>query len=338
MIIVVKKDINEEFIENIKSTLSANGMSFDVLNGERYILIPVAGDLTTSDIGRFKAMPGVDRVVKISTPYVMASKSYRLKTVVDLGDGIKIGEGFTMISGPCSVDSEASLDKIAAFLSGRGIRILRGGTFKMRTSPYSFQGLGEEGVKILHDTAKRYNMRSVSEITDVRHIDLFDKYIDIFQVGARNMTNFALLKELGKCKKPVLLKRSVSASIEDFMLSAEYLMNEGNENVILCERGIQTFDDSTRSTVNIASIPIIKSLTHLPLLLDPSHSVGNFHYIPQVANAAVVLGADGVMVETHYNPAYALSDGFQSLNFNSFERMHENIKKLYEFMRDSFTY
>ncbi len=335
MIIVVKKGTNEEFLDNIKETLLANGMSFDVLQGSSYILIPVAGDLTTSDMGRFKSLPGVERIINISKPYYMVSKNYREKSVVDLGDGVLIGENFTMISGPCSVERADSLDKIAAFLSSLGVKILRGGTFKMRTSPYSFQGLGENGVKILNETAKRYNMKSVSEIVDVRHIDLFEQYIDIIQVGARNMMNFALLKELGKCSKPVLLKRSANATIDEFLSSAEYIMAEGNENIILCERGITSFDDSTRSMVNIAAIPIIKGLTHLPVILDPSHSVGNFKYVPDVSEAAVVLGADGLIIETHFNPISALSDGYQSLNFEHFESMYKKILKLCEFKKEN---
>ena len=335
MIIVVKKGISEEFLDNIKETLLANGMSFDVLQGSSYVVLPVMGDLTTSDIGRFKSLPGVERIINISKPYYMASKNYREKSVVDFGDGVKIGEDFTMISGPCSVESADSLEKIAAFLSGLGVKILRGGTFKMRTSPYSFQGLGENGVKILSETAKRYNMKSVSEIVDVRHIDLFEQYIDIIQVGARNMMNFALLKELGRCSKPILLKRSANATIDEFLSSAEYIMAEGNENVILCERGITSFDDSTRSLVNIAAVPIIKNLTHLPLILDPSHSVGNFKFVPQVSEAAVVLGADGIIVETHFNPMNALSDGYQSLNFEHFESMYKKILKLCEFKKEN---
>ena len=335
MIIVVKKGTNEEFVDNIKETLLANGMSFDVLHGSSYILIPVAGDLTTSDMGRFKSLPGVERIINISKPYYMVSRNYREKSVVDLGDGVLIGENFTMISGPCSVESADSLDKIAAFLSSLGVKILRGGTFKMRTSPYSFQGLGENGVKILNETAKRYNMESVSEIVDVRHIDLFEQYIDIIQVGARNMMNFALLKELGKCSKPILLKRSANATIDEFLSSAEYIMAEGNENIILCERGITSFDDSTRSMVNIAAIPIIKGLTHLPVILDPSHSVGNFKYVPDVSEAAVVLGADGLIIETHFNPISALSDGFQSLNFHTFESMYQKVLKLCEFKKEN---
>ena len=333
MIIVVKKGINEEYLDNIKEILSANGMAFDVLQGVSYVLIPVAGDLTTSDIGRFRALPGVERVINISKPYFMVSKQFKDRTVVDLGDGVKIGEGFSMISGPCSVESSESLDRIASFLSNLWIKILRGGTFKMRTSPYSFQGLGSNGIKILSETVKRYGMKSVSEIIDVRHVDLFEQYVDVIQVGARNMLNFPLLKELGKSKKPILLKRSANATIDEFMSSAEYIMNAGNENIILCERGITSFDKSTRSVVNIAAIPIIKDITHLPVILDPSHSVGNFKYVSKVSEAAVVLGADGLIVETHYNPMNALSDGYQSLNFSTFESMFKKVTELYRFMQ-----
>ncbi|MBP5407439.1 3-deoxy-7-phosphoheptulonate synthase [bacterium] len=335
MIIVVKKGTNEEFLDNIKETLIANGMSFEVLHGSSYILLPVVGDLTTSDMGRFKSLKGVERIINISKPYFMVSKNYREKSVVDLGDGVKIGEDFAMISGPCSVESADSLDKIAAFLSSLGVKILRGGTFKMRTSPYSFQGLGENGVKILNETAKRYSMKSVSEIIDVRHIDLFEQYIDIIQVGARNMMNFALLKELGKCSKPILLKRSANATIDEFLSSAEYIMAEGNENIILCERGITSFDDSTRSVVNIAAIPIIKNLTHLPVILDPSHSVGNYKYVTSVSEAAVVLGADGLIIETHFNPTNALSDGYQSLNFSKFGSMYRKVINLCKFKKEN---
>jgi 3-deoxy-7-phosphoheptulonate synthase len=334
MIIVLKKSIPEENLEQIKATLISNGMSFDVLTGVNYTLIPVAGDLTTSDMGRFKAMPGIHKIIRISKPYFMVSKEFCDKSVIDLGDGVKIGEGLAFISGPCSVEGPDSLDKIAKFLSGLGVKILRGGTYKLRTSPYSFQGLGEQGLKILRDVSNRYGMKCVSEIVDVRHLDLFLEYTDIIQVGARNMMNFSLLKEIGKVKKPVMLKRSLSATVDDFLSSAEYLMSEGNEKVILCERGIQTFDDITRSTVNIASIPVLKDLSHLPVVFDPSHSIGSSKYVPVVAQASVILGADGLMVETHYNPTNALSDGFQTINFDSFEKMYKKISRLSSFLNE----
>lgn len=334
MIIVLKKNVSEEYVENIKQTLVANGMAFDVLKGVNYTLLPVVGDLTTSDIGRFKSMPGVDKIIKISKPYYLVSKDHKDKTVIDLGDGVKIGDKLSLISGPCSVESVESLDKIASFLSNTGVRILRGGTYKLRTSPYSFQGLGANGLKILREVSNRYKMKCISEIVDVRNLDLFLEYTDIIQVGARNMLNFSLLKELGRANKPILLKRSLSAKVDDFLLSAEYLVSEGNENVILCERGIQTFDDMTRSTVNIASIPMIKELTHLPVFLDPSHSVGVAKFVPVIAEAAVVLGVDGLMIETHYNPTSALSDGYQTISLQSFDKMYNRIKKLSSFINE----
>lgn len=334
MIIVLKKNVPEEYLDTIKETLAANGMAFDVLKGVNFTLIPVVGDFTQSDMGRFKAMPGVEKIINVSRPYYLVSKDNKEKTVIDLGNGIKMGEELFFISGPCSVEGAESLDRIASFLSKLGVKILRGGTYKLRTSPYSFQGLGEEGLKILRDVSDRYGMKCVSEIVDVRNLDLFMKYTDIIQVGARNMMNFSLLKELGRIDKPVLLKRSLSAKIDDFLLSAEYLVAEGNENVILCERGIQTFDDTTRSTVNIASIPLIKSLSHLPVVFDPSHSIGAAKLVPVVSEAAVVLGVDGLMIETHYNPSNALSDGYQTISLPAFEKLHGRIRKLAQFVNE----
>ncbi|HNW82679.1 MAG TPA: bifunctional 3-deoxy-7-phosphoheptulonate synthase/chorismate mutase [bacterium] len=334
MIIVLKKNVSEEYLDTVKKTLVANGMSFDVLQGVNFTLVPVVGDLTTSDMGRFRAMPGVEKIINVSRPYYLVSKDTKEKTVIDLGNGVMIGEGLSFISGPCSVESFDSLDRIALFLSDLGVKILRGGTYKLRTSPYSFQGLGEEGLKILREVSDKYNMKCISEIVDVRNLDLFMKYTDIIQVGARNMMNFSLLKELGRVDKPILLKRSLSAKVDDFLLSAEYLVSEGNENVILCERGIQSFDDTTRSTVNIASIPLIKGLSHLPLVFDPSHSIGIAKLVPVVSEAAVVLGVDGLMIETHYNPTSALSDGYQTLSLQSFEKLYSRIKKLSAFVNE----
>ena len=308
--------------------------SYDILKGVKYTLIPVVGDLTTSDVDRFKALPGVDKIIKISKPYYQVLKDFKEKTVVDMGDEVKIGEKFTFISGPCSVESAESIDKIASFISGLGVKILRGGTYKLRTSPYSFQGLGKKGLKLLRETADRYKMKCISEIVDSRDLHFFEEYVDIIQVGARNMMNFTLLKELSKSKKPILLKRSLSARIDDFLSSAEYLLSGGNENIILCERGVQSFDDITRSTVNIASIPFIKDICHLPLIFDPSHSIGIAKFVPSAAFAATVMGVDGLMIETHFNPANALSDGYQTLDFDSFEKTYTKVNKLVSFVNE----
>lgn len=333
MIIVLRKDTPEENLDKIKEKLIANGMSFNVLPGAKFTLIPVVGDLTTSDIGRFKSLPSVEKVIAVSKPYYLVSSQYKKeKSVVDLGDGVKLGGEFSMISGPCSVESEDSLEKIADFLEKQGVRILRGGTYKLRTSPYSFQGLGEKGLKILRDVSARHNMKCISEIVDIRTLDVFLDCVDIIQVGARNMMNFSLLKELGKSKKPIMLKRSLSAKMDDFLLSAEYLLSEGNENVILCERGIQAVDDITRSSVNIASIPILRDKTHLPVFFDPSHSVGIAKYVSATSLAAVAMGVDGLMIETHFNPSNALSDGYQTVDFETFENTYSKINNLVKFM------
>lgn len=333
MIIVLKKE-SQDSLENIKSKLRTGGFKFDVLEGVKFVLVPVLGDFTTSDISRFRAMEGVENVLRISNPYYLVTKEFKKKTVIDLGDGVTIGDNFRFISGPCSVENEASLTTIAEYLSALGVKILRGGTFKMRSSPYSFQGLGKEGLVILRDVARQFGMKTVSEIVDVRNLDFFIEYTDIIQIGARNMYNFSLLKEVGRTKKPVMLKRSPSAKIEDFLLSSEYILSEGNDNVILCERGSTGFDDITRNSINIAAIPAIKNITHLPVFLDPSHGVGIGKFIPAVSEAAVMLGADGLMIETHFDPANALSDGFQSINFEAFTKLYNKVQKLLIFQKE----
>ena len=326
MIIVLKRE-SKGATEEIRHRLMAGGFQFNVLEGVKYTVVPVVGDLTSSDINRFRSVPGVEKVLRISIPYYMVTKEYRERTVVDLGDGVRIGDGFQFIAGPSSVESEESFDRIAAFLSGIGVKLIRGGTYKMRSSPYSFQGLGDEGLKIMRTVANRYGLKTVSEIVDLRSLDQFLEQVDVIQVGARNMYNFPLLREVGRSGKPVLLKRAQSARIEDFLLSAEHLMLEGNENVILCERGSLSFDEVTRSAVNIAAVPVMKDLSHLPVLLDPSHGVGVARYIPPVSEAAPLLGADGLLIEVHFDPASALNDGFQSISFDEFSRLHGRIAK-----------
>ncbi|MCK5808472.1 3-deoxy-7-phosphoheptulonate synthase [bacterium] len=334
MIIVLKKDEQAETIRNITDVLANNGFTHSVLPGAKYILIPVLGDFTTEDLGRFRSFKGVHKILKISAPYYLVTKEFREKTVVDLGDGVRIGDGFCTIAGPCSVESEESIREIASLLSKSGVRMLRGGTFKLRSSPYSFQGMGVEGLRLLNSAAREHNMKCISEISDIRNIDSFMEYVDVIQVGARNMQNYALLKELSTTKKPILLKRSPSATAEEFLLSAEYLLSGGNENVILCERGIKSFDSAFRNDINIASVPHYKHISHLPVILDPSHGIGVPTYIPAVAESAVVLGADGVMVEVHTDPSSALSDGFQALIPEKFLAMQKRISQLVDFVHN----
>ncbi|MFO7736584.1 MAG: 3-deoxy-7-phosphoheptulonate synthase [bacterium] len=330
MILVMNRDCRKEEIEKVRKRLEINGFKYDVMYGEKHVLIPIVGDLTTSDAGRFESLACVEKVLRVSLPYSLVTRDKKNSdSVIDLGDGVSIGGKYSIIAGPCSVESEENLRNIAEELNRHNVRILRGGTFKMRSSPYSFQGMGEEGLKILRKISDRFGMKCVSEIPDIGKIDCFLKYTDIIQVGARSMNNYEMLRELGKTKKPILLKRSPYAKIEDFLLSAEYLILGGNPNVILCERGIRTFDDSSRNTINIASIPLLKKKTHLPVIMDPSHGTGNREIVSRVALASIPLGADGVLIETHTNPEEALSDGFQSLTPEDFRLF---IKKAEKFL------
>ncbi|WP_352419941.1 bifunctional 3-deoxy-7-phosphoheptulonate synthase/chorismate mutase [Proteiniborus sp.] len=251
------------------------------------------------------------------------------KKIIDLGDDIKIGsKEFSIISGPCAVESEEQIELAAYTLSNMGVKILRGGAFKPRTSPYTFQGLGLEGLKLLKKAGKRHNMKIVSEIMDPRDIDCSYDYVDIFQIGSRNMQNYALLKEVGKFDKPVLLKRGMASTIEEWLKAAEYIASEGNDNIILCERGIRTFEKYTRNTLDLIAVPILKELTKLPIIVDPSHGTGRKELIRHATRAAVAIGADGVMIEVHPNPCEALSDGDQSLNFEEIKSVLSDIRAI----------
>lgn len=248
-------------------------------------------------------------------------------SIVDLGDNIKIGgEEFTIIAGPCAVESEEQIEIVANRLSNLGVKILRGGAYKPRTSPYAFQGLGLRGLKILKNVGKKYKMKVISEIMDARHIEDSYDLVDIFQIGSRNMQNYTLLKEIGKLKKPVLLKRGISATMEEWLMAAEYIASEGNDNIILCERGIRTFEKYTRNTLDLVAVPIVKELTRLPIIVDPSHGTGRKELIKPVTRAALAIGANGVMIEVHPKPNEALSDGEQSLNLEEIEEVISDIE------------
>jgi len=258
--------------------------------------------------------------------FKLTSKEHREKTVVEVG-GRKIGEDFVIIAGPCSVESREQILETAKFLKEVGADMLRGGAFKPRTSPYSFQGLGEEALKWLREAGDETGLPVVTEVLDTRHVDLVAKYADVLQIGARNMQNTPLLREVGKRKMPVLLKRGFSSTIEEWLLAAEYIMLEGNENVILCERGIRTFEPSTRFTLDISAVPVVKELSHLPVIVDPSHAAGKRSLVIPLARAAAAVGADGIMVEVHPNPSEALSDGPQSLTFEDFRRLISEVRR-----------
>ena len=254
------------------------------------------------------------------------SKEYKRKTIVKVGD-VKFGEGFTVIAGPCSVESEEQIMKTAEFLSEIGVKVLRGGTFKPRTSPYSFQGHGEKALKWLKKAGEEFDLITVSEVMDTRKVELVAKYVDILQIGTRNSQNFELLKEVGKINKPVILKRGFANTIQEWLYSAEYILSKGNENVILCERGIRTFETSTRFTLDISAVPVVKELSHLPIIVDPSHAAGKRSLVKPLAKAALAVGAHGVMLEVHPNPEEALSDKDQALGFEDFLELWEELKR-----------
>ncbi len=254
------------------------------------------------------------------------SKEYRTKTVVRI-DGVRFGEGFIVIAGPCSVESEEQIMKTAEFLSELGVKVLRGGAFKPRTSPYSFQGHGEKALKWLKKAGEEFGLVTVSEVMDTRQVKLVSEYVDILQIGTRNAQNFELLKEVGRMGKPVILKRGFANTIQEWLHSAEYILAEGNENVILCERGIRTFETSTRFTLDISAIPVVRELSHLPIIVDPSHAAGKRSLVKPLAKAALAVGADGVMVEVHPEPEKALSDSKQQLNFDEFKGLLEDLRR-----------
>jgi 3-deoxy-7-phosphoheptulonate synthase len=333
MVIVMKEGATEKDIEEIVSLLREVGAEAHVSKGDFRTVIGVIGDREKVMQMPFEAYPSVEKVVPIMKPYKLVSSEFQERpTVVRVGD-IFIGGGpFTVIAGPCSVETEEQVVEAAKAAKEAGASLFRGGAFKPRTSPYSFQGLGEEGLRILARAKEETGLPIVTEVLDVRDIDLVSRYADVLQVGARNMQNFLMLKELGYSDKPVLLKRGLSATIEEWLMAAEYIMKEGNARVILCERGIRTFETSTRNTLDISAIPVVKDLSHLPVIVDPSHATGVRKLVPPLCRAALAAGADGVMVEMHPRPQEALCDGSQSLTVDGFKEMMDELKKLASFL------
>lgn len=314
MIIVLRPDAKKKEIDHIIAKLEKLGLKTMVSKGVERTIIGVIGEEDILRVRPLEAFPGVEKVVPILKPYKLVSREFKeTDTIIDVDD-IKIGgKKVVVMAGPCSVENLDSLMDIGKKVKQAGALVLRGGAFKPRTSPYSFQGLGEEGLKYLKEVKKTTGLKIVTEVMDTRDIELVEKYADILQVGARNMQNFNLLKEVGLSKKPVFLKRGMSATIKEFLMSAEYILSNGNFNCILCERGIRTFEDATRFTLDLSAVPVIKRLSHLPVVVDPSHGTGKWYLISSMAKAAVAAGADGLMVEVHSNPEEAYSDGEQSL-------------------------
>ncbi len=329
MILIFSSDAKESDIQNAIKRIESLGFTPHLSRGVLKTIIGITGDDRTIPEEEFDQLPGVEKIIHVLKPYKLASKEFHPEDTIIEVNNRKIGNGyFTIIAGPCSVESEEQVETIASFLEDNGIKFLRGGAFKPRTSPYSFQGLGEKGLKILRNAADKHGLAVVTEVMSAHDVDLVGKYTDIFQVGARNMQNFALLKSLGKAGKPVLLKRSMMGTIEELLLSAEYIMKEGNPRIILCERGIRTFETATRNTLDIGTVPVVKRFSHLPIIIDPSHSMGDWHYIKSASLAGLAAGADGVIVEIHPEPAKAKSDGKQSLTLEHFKELVEEINKI----------
>ncbi|MBQ1521189.1 MAG: 3-deoxy-7-phosphoheptulonate synthase [Erysipelotrichaceae bacterium] len=332
MIITLKKNIPQSEMDRLISSFEEKGLRINLSHGDMYTVLGLVGDTTGLYERDIQANEWVENVQRVQAPYKLANRLFHPEdTIVDVG-GIKIGRGqkLAVMAGPCAVESEDSINEIAAEVRKAGADILRGGAYKPRTSPYSFQGLGYKGIKIMKEAGNRNGMPIVTEIMASQNMDEFIENVDLVQIGARNMQNFDLLRAVGHINKPVLLKRGMSATIEEWIMAAEYIMANGNPNVILCERGIRTFEKATRFTMDLAVIPLLREKTHLPIVIDPSHATGDWKLIEPVAMAAVAAGADGLIVEVHNHPEEALSDGAQSLKPEKFAAMMEKIRKVAE--------
>lgn len=333
MVIVMKPKASEEAIMEIKSKLEDLGYKVHVSKGETHCILGLIGDTSRIDISRIEANEHVDKVLRVQSPFKLASRAFHPDDTVIQVNGVKIGgEEKVVIAGPCAVESEEQLLLIAHSVKESGAHLLRGGAFKPRTSPYSFQGLGEEGLKLLRKAKEQTHLPIVTEAMCIETIDLVAEYADVIQIGARNMQNFSLLKKAGKTNKPILLKRGLSATIEEFLMAAEYIMCEGNPNVILCERGIRTFEKYTRNTLDLSAIPVIKELSHLPIIVDPSHATGKWSMVEPMSKAAIAAGADGLIIEVHHQPELALSDGAQSLKPEKFAKLMQDLNGLMKYV------
>ncbi len=331
MIIVLKPNPTPEVVDHVIERIEALGFTPHLSQGVARTIIGVIGDEDKLQAEPLQAIAGVEQVVPILKPYKLASREFHADASVFEIKGIRVGGGhLAMIAGPCAIESESILVEIAGAVRDAGANILRGGAFKPRTSPYSFQGLGEDGLKILKATGERFGMPVVTEVMDPRQVDLVERYTDIMQIGARNMQNFDLLKEVGRTRTPVLLKRGMSATVKDLLMSAEYVLAQGNRRVILCERGVRTFEDSTRNTLDLSIVPNVQGLSHLPIIVDPSHATGRPDLIPAMARAAVASGCDGVHIEVHSCPEKALSDGPQALLPGQYARLMDELRQLAE--------
>ena len=327
MLVVMHKDATKEQIDEVCTAVKEMGLTPHPIPGAQRVAIGITGNKDMVDTHRVEGLSGVLNIIHVTQPYKLTGREMKPEDTVIRVRNVRIGGGdIVIIAGPCAVESSEQTMEVACAVKELGALVLRGGAFKPRTSPYSFQGLGEEGLKILAEAREKTHLPVVSEALDTDNFDLVEKYVDIIQIGARNMQNYTLLKRAGRSKKPILLKRGISATITEFLLAAEYIMSEGNYNVILCERGIRTFSNYTRFTLDISSIPELKRITHLPIIVDPSHASGKRDMVIPLSRAAIAAGADGVMVEVHPNPAKALSDGPQSLTIDMFRQLIQELE------------
>src|SRR6187200_2001247 len=331
MLIVMKSGASEAQVDVVARTIQELGFQSHVMPGSVRTAIGVTGNQSPIDPSRFENLPGVAEVIRVSKPYKLVTLDLRPeKTIVRVGDATIGGDDLAIIAGPCAVESRTQALAIAEAVRQSGARFFRGGAFKPRTSPYAFQGLGEEGLRILADVRDAYGLKIVTEALDENGVDLVERYGDMIQIGARNMQNFSLLRRAGRAKLPVLLKRGLSATLDEWLLAAEYVMAEGNYQIVLCERGIRTFADHTRNTLDLAAIPAVRRISHLPVIVDPSHGTGKNFMVTPLARAGVAVGADGLIVEVHDQPEHALSDGAQALTLEQYEQLVSEVRSIHE--------
>ena len=331
MIVVMNPKVKDSDIDIVKKELEGMGLSVHVSQGSTYCIVGIVGDASSVDSDKLLTFDGVEKVLKVQQPFKKANRLFKPDdSIIKVENTLVGGKNLGIMAGPCSVESEEQIIEIAKKVKASGANFLRGGAFKPRTSPYSFQGLELEGLRLLKLAKRETGLPIVTEIMSTDYIDDFVRDVDVIQVGARNMQNFDLLKQLGKTNKPILLKRGLSATIEEWLMSAEYIMAGGNDNVILCERGIRTYEGYTRNTLDLSAVPVVKRLSHLPIIVDPSHAAGYWYLVEPLAKAAIAAGADGLMIEVHNNPQCALSDGQQSIKPEAFDELMKKIKVLAE--------
>jgi len=335
VLIVMHHNASEKDVNSVKKIIEGMGFKAVPIPGAERTAIGVIGNKGWVDDAPFRGIKGILEIIHVTKPFKLVSRDFHpADTVVKLGANVKVGgkSPFLVIAGPCAIESEEQLFKTATYLKKLGVNVLRGGAYKPRTSPHSFQGLREKGLELMSMVGKKTGILTVTEIMNTEHLEIVSEHVDIMQIGARNMQNFDLLKGVGRTRKPVILKRGLSATVEEWLASAEYILLEGNPNVILCERGIRTFETATRNTSDIAIIPLVKSLSHLPIIFDPSHATGKRELVSPMALASMVVGAHGVMIEVHPEPETALSDGPQSLNFKEFEKLFFKMQSLGDYL------